>query len=121
MIIRNIKELEGTDRDVPFDDHNRSLRLILSKDGMGFSFHKTLIKKGGPYHWHYKHHLETCFCTEGHGIIRDLESGESHVIKPDTIYILDHYDNHTFEALKDTILISLFNPPVKGREVHQKD
>jgi L-ectoine synthase len=40
---------------------------------------------------------------------------------PDTIYALDKNDRHQFEAVEDTILLSIFNPPVKGSEVHKKD
>tara|TARA_Y100000034_G_scaffold36376_1_gene44816 strand:- start:165 stop:542 length:378 start_codon:yes stop_codon:yes gene_type:complete len=120
MIVREIKKLLGTERDVQGDGF-KSIRILLAKDNMGFSLHKTIIPKGGPYHWHYKNHLEACYCIEGFGILTDLDSGEQHIIKPDTIYVLDHYDNHLFESLKDVILISIFNPAIKGTEIHQKD
>lgn len=120
MKIARINQLIDTDRDVNGIGF-KSIRPILEKDGMGFSMHKTIIPTGGPYHWHYKYHLEACYCIKGKGIIKDLESGESHIITPDVIYILDHYDNHTFEALEDTVLISVFNPPIKGNEIHKKD
>lgn len=120
MKIRTIKELENTERHVKgvgFD----SVRVLLEKDNMGFSLHKTIIPKGGPYNWHYKQHLESCYCIQGRGIITDLSSGESHNIEIDTTYILDNHDNHTFEALEDVVLISVFNPPVTGKEVHNSD
>ena len=98
-----------------------SVRVLLERDGMGFSLHKTIIPKGGPYNWHYKHHLEACYCISGIGELVDLETGNRHIIEPDTTYILDNHDNHTFEALEDVVLISVFNPPVTGNEVHQED
>lgn len=122
MKVRTIKEISGTSRDVRCPSGGfRSLRLLLDRDGMGFSLHKTMIPKGPPQHWHYSNHLEACFCIAGFGILTDLATGERHAIVPDTIYVLDKHDDHTFEALEDTILISVFNPPVVGNEVHRAD
>ncbi len=120
MTVRTIKEIENTDRNVSFVGGN-SLRLILAKDGMGFSFHKTIIPKGEPHHWHYKQHLEACFCVSGRGILTDNETLKQYDIVPDTIYLLDNHDSHFFQAIEDTILISVFNPPVTGNEVHNAD
>lgn len=120
MNIRTIQEITGSNRHV-IGHGFESLRLILACDNMGFSLHKTIIPKGGPYHWHYKHHLEACYCVSGGGILTDLSSGNVIEILPDMVYILDNNDNHTFEATKDTILISVFNPPVIGTEIHESD
>lgn len=98
-----------------------SFRALLESDGMGFSMHKTVIPKGPSQHWHYKHHLEACYCIAGEGILTNLETGDKHMIIPDTVYVLDHHDDHTFEAIQDTVLISVFNPPVTGNEVHDED
>lgn len=120
MKIRTIKEIEGTERDVKFGE-GRSLRVLLEKDNMGFSLHKTLIRKGETGHWHYKNHQEACYCVSGEGVLTSLETGESFNIISDTTYILDNYDNHTFTALSNVVLISIFNPPCTGNEVHEED
>jgi len=98
-----------------------SIRFILEEDGMGFSLHKTIIPKGGPYNWHYKKHKEACYCVKGQGEIVNLDNGNRFSITVDSIYILDNYDNHTFEAFEDVELISVFNPPCKGNEIHKED
>jgi len=98
-----------------------SFRFLLEKDGMGFSLHKTVIPKGEPQHWHYKHHLEACYCVSGKGWLVNLKTRERFYIVPDTTYVLDKHDDHTFQAIEDTVLISVFNPPVTGKEVHQED
>lgn len=98
-----------------------SFRAILEADNMGFAMMKTVIPKGGPHHWHYQHHLEACYCIKGKGELVNLSTGVGHLIIPDTIYILDKHDDHTFEAFEDTVLISVFNPPLTGREKHDKD
>ncbi len=120
MKIVKTEDLKGTEREV----HGKgftSMRILLEKDRMGFSLHKTIIPKGDVEHWHYKHHLEACYCVYGFGILTDLETGEEFEIRADTTYVLDNHDNHTFQALDDTVLISVFNPPVVGDEVHLED
>jgi L-ectoine synthase len=37
------------------------------------------------------------------------------------MYVLDKNDRHTFQAIEETVLISIFNPPVTGAEVHDQD
>ena len=120
MKVRTIKGIENTDRDVDFKE-GKSLRLVLEKDNMGFSVHKTIIPKGQKGHWHYKNHLESCYCIKGKGILTNLETKEVFNIEVDTIYSLDNNDDHTFEAIEDVILISIFNPPITGNEIHQED
>lgn len=122
MQIIKRREIQGTDREVHCPNGGfRSLRYLLARDGMGFSFHITEIPRGEPQHWHYKHHLEACYCVSGGGIITDLRSGKWWEIVPGTMYALDQHDDHTFEALADTVLVSVFNPPVIGNEVHRED
>jgi L-ectoine synthase len=87
---------------------------------MGFSLHKTLVPKGEPQHWHYRNHLEACYCISGHGVLVDLATGKKHHVWPGTVYLLDQYDDHTFQALEDVELISIFNPPITGRETHDE-
>jgi L-ectoine synthase len=120
MFVRSIEQIEGTEREVHGTGFT-SLRVLLARDGMGFSVHKTIIPKGEPQHWHYKHHLEACYCIQGFGILTNLETGETYEITPDTCYVLNNHDDHTFQALEETILISIFNPPVSGTEVHLAD
>ena len=122
MKVRNIGDIERAGRKVNCpNDGFISYRLLLEKDGMGFWMTKTIIPKGNPQHWHYKNHLEACFCISGHGTLFNLETGESYEIGPDTLYALDKNDNHLFQAHETVTLICVFNPPLKGMEVHQDD
>lgn len=118
MIVTSIDDIASTERDVTGEGF-RSLRLLLGRDGLGFSLHETRIPAGGPHRWHYKHHLEACYCVSGIGILR--AHSQQWWIRPGTMYALDRHDDHTFEALQDTVLISVFNPPVTGTEIHEKD
>lgn len=120
MKVVRFNELLCTERDVNFTG-GHSVRGLIESDKMGFGVCKTFIPIGGPHHWHYPEHLEACYCIKGKGIITSLETGEQHFITTDCMYVLDNHDDHTFEALEDTILISIFNPPLKGDEYHDEN
>ena len=120
MKVIEINDLHGTSRDVKFTGGN-SIRPVIESDGLGFAMMKTIIPKGGPHHWHYDKHLEACYCIKGHGILTDYWTGKHYDIKPDVIYLQDKNEEHTFEALEETILISIFNPPLNGTERHDEN
>lgn len=98
-----------------------SARYLLESDNMGFSVTRTEIPAGNPHIWHYKNHLEACFCVSGKGILGDMSSGDEYQIEPGTLYALDRHDKHMFMALEDTVLICVFNPPLTGDELHDAD
>lgn len=100
-----------------------SLRILLESDKMGFTMTETLVySKVGPQHWHYKNHLEACYCVSGHGELIDESTGTIYQILPGKVYVLDKNDSHIFTAKSDIVkLICVFNPPLTGREVHRKD
>lgn len=116
MIIRSIRDIAGTERDVNWGN-GQSRRLLLEADNMGFAFMETLILAGTDVFVEYKNHLEACYCIEGEGEIEDTK-GNKHPIKPGTIYALDQNDPHYLRAWDDMRLISVFNPPIKGDERH---
>jgi len=117
--IVNVNTLDK-DRVVPFSA-GISNRILLERDGMGFSMTKTVIRAGTKNYQHYKRHLESCYCVSGRAMLTDEATGEVHEIFPDMTYVLDKNDPHTFEAIEDTVLICVFNPPLSGREIHQDD
>jgi hypothetical protein len=83
---------------------------------------KTVIAPSKEKHfWHYKNHLETCYCVSGSATLTSASTGEEYEIKPDVTYVLDKNDPHYFQAHEETVLICTFNPPLKGGEVHQPD
>ena len=98
-----------------------SNRYLLESDGMGFSVTRTTIPKGNPHIWHYKNHLEACFCVSGHGKLGDMSNADEHDILPGTLYALDKNDKHMFMAIEDTVLICVFNPPLTGNELHDEE
>ena len=121
MIIRTLKSLLGGERDVQGPGW-QSRRLLLSPDGMGFTLNDTLIAEGAELTLEYKHHLEACYCIAGRGEVTDLATGETHPIEAGALYALDRHDRHTVRAIGGEMrLVSVFNPPLTGGEVHRED
>lgn len=123
MLVRNIKEIIGTDKEVHAKEGQwTSRRMLLKKDGMGFSFHETIIYKGTKTHIHYKNHLEAVYCVGGNGEIEDLSTGERYPISDGVMYALDKHDEHNlYGGTEDMRLICVFNPPIVGTENHDGD
>lgn len=119
MIVRRLDEIRGTDRDVKGPTFN-SRRLLLRGDGMGFSFHDTIINAGTETLIWYKNHLEAVYCIEGEGEI-ELADGQRFDIRPGTLYALDGHEKHMLRARKQMRMMCVFNPPLTGKEVHDKD
>lgn len=120
MIVRDFNGLKNSDRAVS-DAGWTSVRMLLADDGMGFSFHITILKAGSEHTFHYKHHLESVYCISGKGAITDHGTGETHEIRPGVMYALDQHDKHTLRADEELVMACCFNPPVTGREVHRAD
>jgi L-ectoine synthase len=119
MKVLDVKDLLGTEREVKCPKGNfTSFRMLLDRDGMGFTLCKTVIPVGGPYFWHYAAHLEACFCIVGRGSVKNLTTGEEFAVHPGVCYVLDNHDPHEFTAFELTELISVFNPPLEGKETH---
>jgi len=119
MIVRDIEKLDSA-RVVKADTW-QSKRLILEQDNMGFSFNITTMYAGTKTEMCYKNHLESCYCLAGKGQIENLETGEVHLLYPGVIYILDKKDRHIISPETDIEIACVFNPALRGDEVHRPD
>lgn len=98
-----------------------SRRIALKKDGLGFGITRTtILPEAGKVMQHYKNHVEACYCIYGYGVLTD-EDGNEFGISEGVTYILDKNDKHWFEALEETVLLCVWNPPLIGGEIHRKD
>lgn len=116
MIVRHITDIYGSPREVETDTFI-SRRLLLQEDGLGFSFHETIIKAGADLFIQYVHHLESVYCIAGRGEIEVVE-GATYAIVPGMLYALDGHEPHYLRATEELRLMCVFNPPLTGREVH---
>jgi L-ectoine synthase len=119
MITRTLQEAKGTDRRVVAKNWE-STRLVLMDDMMGYSFHITTIYAGTETHMEYKHHLETVYCLSGVGEVETIEDKKVYPIRPGTVYVLDKHDRHILRAKTEMTMACVFNPPLKGKEVHDE-
>lgn len=111
----NVNEVKG----VKFNG-GKSYRTVLKSDNIGFAMMETRIDKGGPYKWHYKNHQEACMCISGEAYLEDLITGEVSKIEKGVTYLVDKHQPHLFTAISDVVLVSVFNPPLKGNETHDE-
>jgi len=122
VIVTRLEDIVGTERDVKAENGNWvSRRFLLRRDGMGFSFHETTIFAGTETLIWYKNHLEAVYCVAGKGELEDLTTGEIHKIADGTMYALNGHEKHHLRATEDLRLICVFNPPLTGTEVHDRE
>lgn len=120
MFVRSLKDVEVTERFVDWGN-GTSHRLLTEADGMGFTVCHTVVRAGSQSLLQYRNHLEACYCIAGQGEVEDMD-GTVHPIRPGDIYVLDRHDRHYLRAgSEDMILVSVFNPPLKGTERHRLD
>lgn len=119
MIVKKLEDVVHTRDDIDTMTWN-SRRLLLKKDGMGFSMHDTIIKAGTETLIWYRNHVEAVYCIEGDGEI-EVIGGKTYAITPGTLYALDGHEKHLLRANSQLRMVCVFNPPLTGTEVHDKD
>ncbi len=120
MKVVKLADIIGTENDIEGGNWN-SRRLLLKKDGMGYSLHDTIIRAGTETHIWYQNHLEAVYCIEGEGEVETLKDNVIHPITKDTVYALDQHDEHLLRAKTDMRMICVFNPPITGKETHDEN
>lgn len=117
MYVRSVGALEGGERDVDWGN-GKSFRLLIERDGMGFTICHTIVRAGTQSLLQYRRHLEACYCIAGDGEVEDMD-GNVYPVRPGDLYVLDQHDRHYLRGGKeDLVLVSVFNPPLKGTEMH---
>jgi len=121
MIIKNLEDVKGTEREIK-DENGKwvSRRLLLKDDNMGFSFHDTIVFAGSKLDIELKNNLEAVYCIEGSGEIEEIDTNKIHPITVGTLYALDKHDKHILRAENELRLICVFNPPLSGTEQPDK-
>lgn len=120
MIVRHVREVKENGNEVDTATWI-SRRLLLRRDGVGFSLHDTTIKPGTETEMWYKNHVEAVYCIEGEGELEDVAKGTVHPITPGTLYVLDGHEKHKLRSESGLRVICVFNPPCTGTEVHDAD
>ena len=64
MIVKSLMDVLNTPDHVTGEAFE-SRRIVLARDGVGYSLHDTVVKAGSTQHLHYKNHVEANYCIEG--------------------------------------------------------
>lgn len=120
MIVRSLGDVAGTRREARAPTFV-SRRLVLADDGLGFSFHDTVLHAGTVTTMQYLNHVESVYCVDGEGELTNRETGEVHAIRPGVLYALDGHELHELRAITDLRMMCVFNPPLTGQEVHDEN
>jgi L-ectoine synthase len=120
VIVRDLAQLEGTDRDVKGEGW-RSRRLLRRDDGVKFSLHYTELEAGAELELEYANHYEANYCISGEGEVVDLARGKTHELGPGTMYTLDQHDRHILHTKTPMTLMCVFWPALAGSESHDSN
>ena len=121
MFVKTLSETLNTPAHVTGDAFE-SRRILLAADGLGYSFHDTLVRKGSTQRLEYKNHVEANYCIEGEGEVEEVATGRVWPLRPGTMYVLDRHDPHIIRATKsDLHLVCIFTPALSGDETHDED
>jgi L-ectoine synthase len=120
VIVRTIEEITGTERDVR-TEHWRSKRIVLARDGVGFSLHETVLEAGSVNDFWYANHIEAVWVIEGEGELLDKDNDVTYQLRPGSVYVLNGHEHHQLRPRTQMRTVCVFNPPVTGREVHDEN
>ncbi len=96
-------------------------RYVTAVDQLGFSFSVVRLQAGGEADLWYKHHWEANVVLDGRLEVTDSATGAVQSIGPGGLYVVGPKDRHHVKALSDFYGISVFDPPLTGKEVHDAD
>lgn len=120
MIVRNLQQIIGTERDVNGPVW-ASRRFLLAEDGVGFTVTETTVEAGSEQVLWYKHHVEANYVVAGEGEVENVATGEVYPLAPGSIYVLDQHEKHRLRAFTRLKLVCVFTPALTGRETHDAD
>lgn len=121
MIIKRLEDIVGSEHHATGEGWE-SRRILLARDGLGYSLHDTLVKEGHELRLEYKNHIESNYCIAGEGEVVNVTTGEVHPLRPGSLYALDQHDAHILRAIKgDLRLVCVFTPALTGEETHDAD
>ncbi|MFO0995035.1 MAG: ectoine synthase [Alphaproteobacteria bacterium] len=122
MYVKTLKDLKAAGREkVVANGSARTVRFLTQEDGLGFTMSDVNLTAGTENMLWYKNHWEANYILSGKGQVKDLTTGEVWSLEPGVMYIVGPKDRHSMKAITDLHLISIFNPALKGDEMHDAE
>ena len=69
----------------------------------------------------YKNHWEGNLILDGTMNVTDYATGDVHELGPGSLYLVGPKDRHRVDPLTDMHIISVFDPPLTGKEARDED
>ena len=120
MIIRSLEDLQATGRYAEKPGVFTSARYLLREDRVGFTMTQTSVAAGTTQEMAYAHHVEANLVLDGEGVLTDLETGETHDLRPGVMYTFDGHERHRIDATTDLRIVCIFRPALLGTETHDE-
>ncbi|MEZ5751249.1 MAG: ectoine synthase [Paracoccaceae bacterium] len=120
MLVKTLADILNTPAHVKGDSFE-SRRLLLAANNLGYSLHDTICRAGTVQHLHYKNHIETNYIIEGTGSVTDVATGQTYLLAPGSVYVLNQHDAHILRAETDMRIVCIFTPALTGQEKHDAD
>ena len=124
MLIRTMADLEAAGRVISISHGRaRAVRLLTKSDGLAFSVSEARSNAVGASELWYKNHWEANYIRSGEATLEDRSTGERWALTPGVLYCVGPNDRHRIirERESDMRIISVFNPPIEGKETHDED
>ncbi|MDA0218768.1 MAG: ectoine synthase [Proteobacteria bacterium] len=121
MFVRRPADLEAMGRAKVTPSGARLRRYLLAQDRLGVTWSDVHFADGSASKLWYKNHWEANYVFEGDGTLEHHGTGEVLQLEPGMLYCVGPDDPHTLTAGTGLHIVSLFNPPLTGTEVHDAD
>ena len=122
MFVRRLDELRAAGEEkVVANGGARTVRMLAKRDELGFSLSDVRLSAGQDNKLWYKNHWEVNYVLDGCAKVSAVNTDEVFEINPWSLYIVGPADPHRFESITDVHVLSLFEPPLTGTEVHDAD
>lgn len=122
MFVRTLEDVRAAGLEVTVNDGRAvSQRYLTAGDALGFSFHSVKVKQGVETDLWYKNHWEGNLVLDGELEVTDKSTGDVHLLGPGGLYLVGPDDPHHLRAVTDVHAISVFDPPITGKEDHDVD
>ncbi len=121
MFVYRPADLQAMGRAKTSKGGSQLLRYLLDADGLGLTWSDVHFQDGSEANLWYKNHWEGNYVFGGEGELHHHGTGEELKLTPGMMYAVGPDDRHTLKAVRDFHIVSLFNPPLSGTEVHDED
>jgi L-ectoine synthase len=122
MFVKRGAEMRAAGQElVAANGQARTLRMVTKADDLGFGFSDVHFDAGAEAVLWYKNHWEANHVLAGEGDVTDLTTGESWKLGPGVAYNVGPKDRHRLRVFAPMHLVSVFNPPLEGHEMHDAD